>query len=1090
MLGAEDSSSMSTVAVSWVRDTRAWARVVADLPTTGPLPARTVLIPSERVAHALRRELLLMGRPDVLPGTLFLSGVAAAQAVLREAGLSFRLGEEDLRPVRLARMFAREDLGLKHFPVDLLRTAQGWDDAFAKTIGECERAGLSSVDLEADPHPALRDLGHVWALLDQEADASWTAARALGEASAVVSDKTWPFAGATLAAVTGHESAVHARFVRAIPSVKVALREARPYRAEHLERLRLLFGIDVATPPTAPAPSSARERDLLAAYLFEPPEATASASRKWSSGPDDPSTVALEEHAGIESEIEAAADWVAQRVLAGTPLEDIAVLTPGNRDLADRASERLQRLPWKDGLLPVFLAEGRPAATSAAGARIMAIVRALRAWLSAEALAGVLPSLNAPSENRKHLSRDEAIDVVYSLGTLGGSPASPAGALTWKDRLAAADERLAARVARAGRITDPEELAREERDHGRTKTLLTNLRAARPAIEALCDVAPLIVNARPLTELWPPLRAFLETHVRMTAGPPLPVVIESALGPLLDDHLSATLAGDDAAHAIEEALDQLTLSDGRFGEPAVYVGSLASAAGVPFRAVRVIGMCEGALPSVPREDPVLPLALLADLAARVPAARLVSTPSERALAQLHDLDRLVRDTSDSIALSAPALDAERTQHEPSAVFIEVAAAVGRPDIATGKQPTGYPKLAFLQRTWFEPARCAAAVFRTETPLTAAAWQDRVTAIALAAPRVAVPASWTGQPELDLARISALMSATATPGAMDGLLGNRVLLPRLPGLGPERAISASSVGSLLNCPHHFLYENVLGWRSPSSPPSAAAIDPMPYGTLFHQVAEDFFREHGDQFLANASTLGNWLARADAIVERAFDELASAYPLSAESVRQGQRDRLRTEFHEFLRHEIEDAGRVTFAAVERAFGYPTPVRLTAGRLALHVHGHIDRIDRRGSTTIVRDLKTGKAKPRQGDLSGPTHTVDVQLGLYGIVTKALAAQWGLPDQVEAAYRHVSGRGEPERAFRDDFDALEEATSEWLRIAACLLADAQFPRTTEANDCRYCPFQPVCGTNAQVRASLVLEGATGVLGEFRDLKAPGDDE
>src|SRR5580692_92596 len=150
---AADSRSMPAVAISWVRDTRTWASAVADLPTAGPLPARIVLVSSERVAHSLRRELLRMGRSEVLPGTLFLSAVAAAQAVLREAGLSFRLGEEDLRPVRLARLFAREDLDLTHFPVDLLRTAQGWDDAFAKTIGECERAGLSPTDFEADPHP-------------------------------------------------------------------------------------------------------------------------------------------------------------------------------------------------------------------------------------------------------------------------------------------------------------------------------------------------------------------------------------------------------------------------------------------------------------------------------------------------------------------------------------------------------------------------------------------------------------------------------------------------------------------------------------------------------------------------------------------------------------------------------------------------------------------------------------------------------------------------------------------------------------------------------------------------------------------------
>jgi hypothetical protein len=991
----------------------------------------------------------------------------------------------------LARLFARQDLGLAHFPVDLLRTAQGWDDAFAKTIGECERAGLSAADLAADPHPALRDLGHVWGLLDQEADTSWTAARALGEASGILSAKTWPFAGATLAAVTGHEPAVHARFLRAIPDVVLTLREARPYRAEHLTRLRLLFGIDVAPAPTSPAPASNRERDLLAAYLFDPPETTAAAGRKWSAGPDDPPTVALEEHAGIESELEAAADWVAQRILAGIPLEDIAVLTPGNRDLADRARERLQRLPWKDGSLPVFLADGRPAATSSAGARIMAVVRALRAWLSAETLAGLLPSLNAASEDRTHLSRDEAIGVVYSLGTLGGSPAAPAVALTWKDHIAAAEERIAARVAKAETITDPEELAREERDHGRTRALLTSVRAARPAIAALCDVARVIVDARPLAELWPFLRSFLETHVRLpSAGPPLPALIESALDPLLDDRLSATLTGDDAAHAIEEALDQLTIPDGRFGEPAVYVGSLAGAVGVPFRAVRVIGMCEGTLPSVPREDPVLPLALLTDLAARVPAARLVRTPSERALSQLHDLDRVVRDTSDSIALSAPALDADRTQHEPSAVFIEIAAAVGRPDVATGKQPTGYPKLAFLQRTWFEPARREATAFRTGTPIATAAWQDRVALAARSASGVTLPATWSGTPELDLARIGALTSATAAPGAMDGLFGDRRLLPRLPGLEPERAISASNVGRLLNCPHHFLYENVLGWHAPSSAPSAAAIDPMPYGTLFHRVAEDFFREHGEAFLASGSTLARWLARADAIVERSFDELAAEYPLAAGSVRLAERERLRTEFHEFLRHELEDAGTVRFAAVERAFGYPTPVPLRVGRHTLHVHGHIDRIDRRGRTTVVRDLKTGKAKPRQGDLQDPTHTVDVQLGLYGIVTKALADKWNLPGRVAAAYRHVSGRGEPERAFRDDFDALEEATQEWLRIATQLLAEAEFPRTTDANDCNYCSFRPVCGANAQVRASLVLEGAKGVLGEFRDLKAPREDE
>src|ERR1022692_1238323 len=202
-----DSRSMLAVEASWVRDTRAWADAIVALPVPGLLPARVVLVPSERVAHALRRELLRMARPDILPGTLFLSAVAGGAVVLRGAGFASRLSEEGLRAVRLARLFAGDVLCLKHFPIDLLRTAQGWDDAFARTIGELERAGLIAADLEGQEHQALRDIGHVWRLLDGEAGESWTVARTLMEAASIVNVRTWPFHGATLAAVTGHESA-------------------------------------------------------------------------------------------------------------------------------------------------------------------------------------------------------------------------------------------------------------------------------------------------------------------------------------------------------------------------------------------------------------------------------------------------------------------------------------------------------------------------------------------------------------------------------------------------------------------------------------------------------------------------------------------------------------------------------------------------------------------------------------------------------------------------------------------------------------------------------------------------------------------
>ena len=53
-------------------DTRAAARAVLALPSSGPLPSRTVLVPNNRVAHALRRELVRSGDPAAIAGILFI----------------------------------------------------------------------------------------------------------------------------------------------------------------------------------------------------------------------------------------------------------------------------------------------------------------------------------------------------------------------------------------------------------------------------------------------------------------------------------------------------------------------------------------------------------------------------------------------------------------------------------------------------------------------------------------------------------------------------------------------------------------------------------------------------------------------------------------------------------------------------------------------------------------------------------------------------------------------------------------------------------------------------------------------------------
>jgi RecB family exonuclease len=168
-----------------------------------------------------------------------------------------------------------------------------------------------------------------------------------------------------------------------------------------------------------------------------------------------------------------------------------------------------------------------------------------------------------------------------------------------------------------------------------------------------------------------------------------------------------------------------------------------------------------------------------------------------------------------------------------------------------------------------------------------------------------------------------------------------------------------------------------------------------------------------------------------------------------------------------------------AVERPF---SGLALEAGGERLHVRGYVDRIDVEGDHALVRDLKTGRAHPRVGDEADPLPARDVQLGLYGLVARRLAAEWGLPGRLQAAYAYA--RTGEERAFRDDHAALEKAAGEWLALAARLLAARAFPPTPLERDCAICPFQPVCGPAVPGRAAAAAAAAAGPVRDFFRLK------
>jgi RecB family exonuclease len=1068
------------VKIFW--STRDWADVIAALPVDGPLPCRTVLVPRERVAHALRRELIRSDQAQALAGTRFVPTATAAIEVLRQAGVAVSPGEEALRRARLAGLL-KVGIPLAHFPIDLLRTKLGWDEAFARTISDLEAAGLTPEDLEArdDGDNRLRDVATIWRALDASAGSSWTAQRILGHAAAMLEQdsRRWPYPDPVLAAAGRYTTFVEARFARAIPQGTIGLLAARPARAHYFARISALFGEAAATAlSSAPAPrSGASERAILASYLFEPPVLLADPGRTRSAGPDG--TVDIEEHAGVDEEIEATADWVARQVLDSTPLEEIAVLVPALDPLAGLLVERLSRLPWPGGPLPVHVAGGLPFTDTAAGARTLAVIRALRGHLNGEALAAVLPSLRPVPAESRHLSHGSATDLVWALGTVGGSPAHPEGAFAWTLRAHAREQNIVEQLERAREAADDPEragLARRARDLER---LLDHLRAIRPALDALVELAKLVVAQAPLAQLWPPLRQFLEEWLLQPgSGPRAHALLEDALASATADPTCGGLVGEEALRLIEDMLDGIRLPKGRFGDPMVYVGTVRDGADLPFQAVRVIGLAEGHLPSLPREDPVVPDVLRAKLLLPGMDGQQIgpSVAADRSLDALHTLDAVIRNSGGRVALSVPRLDLERSIREPSSVILEAAAAIGRPHAGTGKPGAVIPDAASLERDSFRPAHVAAQEFRRLTPIAEPAWQDGVAGRAFPA-----PPHWGGTRARDLDHLAALRGAVAA-AALDGILGSGAELATMPGLTPELPISPTALKDLLQCPHLFLLGHLLHLDEPASAPSQREIGQPAYGALVHLIAQEFYRVHGPAFCARDDDLAAWRARADAVVEQVFERFLEQYPLAGAAVRNKERERVRRDVHDLLSYDWEASGR-RFVAVERAFGRPEPVELPLRSRSLYVRGQIDRIDVDGNRTLVRDLKTGRAHPRVGKEAGPDPVLDVQLAVYALATGRLAAAWQLPPQIGAAYAFVN-RGTEERDWRRDFEqTLKPAAEQWLGLAADLLAARAFPRTPNPDDCTFCRFTPVCG-DAYARARDLLSKGDGVLARFATLK------
>ncbi len=1080
----------------------------------GLLRRAVVLTPSERLAHAIRREVAVVrNRPASLAGVVFRRPVDLAGDILAHHGRPCLRGWESIRPARvLQALQAGEFAGkLEYFEPSRLRSGQGYAEALTEAIHDLEAAGFDPDSLvrvaagfAEDPRAAarLRDLATVWRAADADAGDWRTPSGILLEAARLFDDRIpsareirspsrparppLPEKGQlsfdqlaavddappgtpgepvrltlppVFAALTGSPTAALVAFLESLRDVRVVFQDARPVRTgTHPWRIRM----GVSAPRDAVSGDS--EVALVQRYLFELPEHLSDPERPRSRGVDG--SVDLEEHAGIEDEVEAAAQWVAERILAGTPLERIAVVVPERGSYASLLVDRFARLAGRDagGEVETYVAGGLPLADSAAGRRVLLLLAALMRNLEVEATLRLLPALRrsgqAADAPATRLSPSRAAEIVFEAGIAGGGAGDLDAMRQWTPKLEEHRRRLGAAVAAAEAAPDDRNAKIAAANAHRW---LRDIEPILDAVVALQALAEDVAAQAPLRTLWPKLAAFCRRHLLLPPDPPAFVEqFARTLDVALADPVVGDLAAGLALRWLVQRLQREHRPVGRYGEARVFVGTPAQAAGLTFDAVRIVGLTEGGLPRTPHDDPVIP----DDLRRRMDtlAGHAVPRLADRVLDDLHGVFRVIRGASSQLALSVPRQWVDRSEREVSGVVLEVATALARPS-ADG--PGGdVPTAGRLRTSYFAEGAQARAHGRR---LCGAS--ERALHCLVAAPRgedLAVPLEWMTPGPRDLGRLNALRVAAEASlyGPVDGLVGPMVR--RLQDLGSEgRPISASALQILLGCPHRFLLERILHWREPPQRPTTDAVEPITYGHLFHAICETLLREVGPQLCCKDGSIEWWVRRAEAIADEALDRLLERYPLRGSEARTRERERLFAQLASFVRDEWDRPAR-EFVAAELPFGPPQAIALPTGARPLFVRGAIDRVDRLPDGTLsVRDIKTGRVRDLAEEEVNAVR--DLQIGVYAAVVEAMPGETGRVS--EAVYVHPSAAREPERAFRGaQLEGLAKHTRAWLRVGEMLLERGAFVRTPDVEDCRNCPFVPHCGAGAQARSERKL--------------------
>ena len=513
--------------------------------------------------------------------------------------------------------------------------------------------------------------------------------------------------------------------------------------------------------------------------------------------------------------------------------------------------------------------------------------------------------------------------------------------------------------------------------------------------------------------------------------------------------------------ALERLLESKTARVGPFGT-GIFSSPIANATGMDFDVVFILGMVEGQMPAIGRDDPLLP-----DHERRNADPSLPFRAAQRGVERqsyLAALASAAADGSERILLTSSADLRGQQKRLPSRWLLEAA---GELSGATGPLASG-AFLALQPTPWLSRvASFQSALQGTFEPGMAQEYDLRLMLSGTAGERA------LGSIEAGLAAGMAATRARAGGGMgrFDGSIGAR---PELR-LSEARPTSPTALETWATCPFRYFLKNVLHVGEREDPEDTLVLNAAERGTIIHDTLDRFMKKH-------ANWEGAWepdhleaiLEMGDARCKQAEFEGITGKSLLWKIERQ----RILRDLEEFL--AADSAWRADrgfqFAAGEHPFGMagsttaPVRVDLPDGE-AITFRGRIDRIDRNPDTKAlaVYDYKTGSSYAYEGLEGDPLKAGRLlQLPIYALAAADTFAHEG---PVWASYWFATRRGEYQHK---GYVVTDADLAEFRRVVQVIsngIKGGSFPanpgspddRTGGSTNCTYCPFDQICPKDRQ---------------------------